>query len=103
VRAQIRPLSGHQGRPNTNGPSAHHGPAEALLGKPRRARENPAPAHGRLQHLRTAQERGHDGGCVPTFEEENDLLLADEDVVTLEPDGLDLERRPSSTSWREAS
>src|SRR6266480_2198384 len=74
--------------------SARARPAEALLGKPRPAGENAAPAHGRLQHARAARERVDDRGCAVAFEEEDDLALADEDVVSLEPQTLDVEGWP---------
>src|SRR6266487_3842295 len=74
--------------------SARARPAESLLGKPRPAGENAAPAHGRLQHTRAARERLDGRGCAVAFEEEDDLALADEDVVSLEPQALDVEGRP---------
>src|SRR6266487_4685292 len=74
--------------------SARARPAEALLGKPRLAGENAAPAHRRLQHTRALRERLDGRGCAVAFEEEDDLALADEDVVSLEPQALDVEGRP---------
>src|SRR6266542_4150468 len=74
--------------------SARARPAESLLGKPRPAGENAAPAHGRVQHARAARERVDGRGCAVAFEEEDDLALADEDVVSLEPQALDVEGRP---------
>jgi hypothetical protein len=59
-----------------------------------RAGENAAPAHGRVQHTRAARERVDGRGCAVAFEEEDDLALADEDVVSLEPQALDVEGRP---------
>src|SRR6266536_126617 len=74
--------------------SARARPAEALLGKPRPAGENAAPPHGRLQHSWASRERVDGRGCAVAFEEENDLALADKDVVSLEPQALDVEGRP---------
>src|SRR6266536_2761349 len=74
--------------------SARARPAESLLGKPRPAAENAAPAHRRLQHTRASRERLDGRGCAVAFEEEDDLALADEDVVSLEPQALDVEGRP---------
>src|SRR6266542_1801010 len=74
--------------------SARARPAESLLGKPRPAGENPASAHGRVQHTRAPRERVDGRGCTVAFEEEDDLALADEDVVSLEPQALDVEGRP---------
>src|SRR6266545_2368275 len=91
-------VSGSDARPPEIGAgccsSARARPAESLLGKPRPAAENPAPAHSRLQHARAARERVDDRGCTVAFEEEDDLALADEDVVSLEPQTLDVEGRP---------
>src|SRR6266496_1557493 len=74
--------------------SARARPAESLLGEPRAAGENAAPAHGRVQHTRAPRERLDRRGCAVAFEEEDDLALADEDVVSLEPQTLDVEGRP---------
>src|SRR6266536_6004446 len=69
-------------------------PAESLLGQPRPAGENPPPAHRGVQHSRAPRERLDGRGCAVAFEEEDDLALADEDVVSLEPQALDVEGRP---------
>src|SRR6266511_3080941 len=74
--------------------SARARPAESLLGKSRAAGENAAPAHGRVQDTRASRERVDGRGCAVTFEEEDDLALADKDVVSLEPQTLDVEGRP---------
>ena len=73
--------------------SARPRPAEALLGDPGPAGEEPAPAYGRLQQIWAAHERVDGRACVLSFEEEDDLALANEDVVTFESKVLDLERR----------
>jgi hypothetical protein len=69
-------------------------PAEPFLGDPWSAAENAAPAHGRLQHVRASRERVDGRGCALAFEEEDDLALADEDVVPLEPHALEVKGRP---------
>src|SRR6266516_3402447 len=74
--------------------SARARPAESLLGKPRPAGENAAPPHRRIQHTRAPRARLAGRGCAVAFEEEDDLALADEDVVSLQPQALDVEGRP---------
>src|SRR6266568_2350310 len=82
-------VSGYEGCPPEIGAgccsSARPRPAESLLGKSRPAAENPAPAHRRVQHTRVLRERIDNRGCAVAFEEKDDLSLADEDVVSLEP------------------
>src|SRR6266545_4345513 len=82
-------VSGSDGYPPEIGAgrcsSARARPAESLLGEPRPAAENAAPAHRRVQDTRVLQERVDGRGCAVAFEEEDDLALADEDVVSLEP------------------
>src|SRR6266542_5168485 len=90
-------VSGSDARPPEIGAgccsSARARPAESLLGKSRPAGENAAPAEGRLQHTRALRERVDRGGCAVAFEVEDDLALADEDVVPLESQALNVEGR----------
>jgi hypothetical protein len=69
-------------------------PAETLRGEPRPTGENATPAHGRPQHIRVPGKRINRGGRALAFEEKDDFALADKDVVTLDPQLLDVERRP---------
>src|SRR6266545_3155689 len=69
-------------------------PAELLRGEPWPAGENAAPAHGRVQHSRASRERVDGRACALALEEEDDLALADKDVVPLEPQALKVEGRP---------
>src|SRR5215211_4477884 len=69
-------------------------PAESLLGEPRSRCENAAPAQRRLQHGGAARECVDGCGGAVAFEQEDNLPLADEHVVPLEPERLELERRP---------
>src|SRR6266511_4629896 len=93
------PRTRHRGKPRTgvrsttDASSARPRPAEPFFGKPRAAGKNAAPAHGRPQHIRAPQERVDGGGSVLAFEDEDDLALTEEDVVSLEPQVLDLEGR----------
>src|SRR6266571_113883 len=74
--------------------SARARPAELLRGEPWPAGENAAPAHGRVQHARASRERVDGRACTLALEEEDDLALADKDVVSLEPQALKVEGRP---------
>jgi hypothetical protein len=49
---------------------------------------------GRLQHIRVPGKRINRGGRPLAFEEKDDFALADKDVVSLDPQLLDVERRP---------
>ena len=47
-----------------------------------------------MEHTRALRERVDGRRCAVVFEIEDDLAFADEDVVPLEPQGLDVEGRP---------
>jgi hypothetical protein len=68
-------------------------PAEPFLGKPRLPGENSPPANGRLQHTSTPGKCVDGRGCLIALEEEDHLALADEHMVSLEPDILEVDRR----------
>jgi hypothetical protein len=77
------------------------GPAEAFLGEPRSTGKIPRQRNAAFS-TRGLRESASTAALRCRLEEEDDLALADENVVSLEPQALNPKGGPSSTSRQAA-